>query len=238
MHECNFLPHAPFAMRNTVVYNYDTSLTFYASSYYSTYNGTIFCLNGSDCTMNCSGSNCNHLNMICDATSTCSQPGKQYMPHLHDLPIYYRDKIALILRQLGDDSSKLHKNTLYRIKLLLGIDRLRIGNEFEIVYQNTIDTEYKNGVLLRLSIWRGVVASTVTPMMPEFMRSNTSQQLMNVKLPTKPQTRGLPTSTSGCHDDGKKDRSVSETARGEEIETEKSASGEPSQTSIVRIVYL
>ena len=83
--------YGPFAMRNSIVYNYNISEVFWAHSYYSTYNSTIYCLNGSDCGMVCAGSNCNNFNMICDDTSTCSPPSKRYTPDLPDLPYYYRD---------------------------------------------------------------------------------------------------------------------------------------------------
>ena len=75
-----------------------------------------------------------------------------------------RNKIALILKKLSDASSNFHQNTLYRIKLFVGLSRLKIGNEFDIVYQNTMNKEYNNDVLLRLSIWRGVIEDKNTPL--------------------------------------------------------------------------
>ena len=81
----------PFAMRNSVIDNYNTSLTFRSRSYHSVYNVTIHCLNRSDCIFECDGISCNHISMICDSTSNCTQTGQAYTLNLPNLTFYYRD---------------------------------------------------------------------------------------------------------------------------------------------------
>ena len=123
----------------------------------------------------------------------------------NDINNQIRDKTVSILTRLGDSETNLHKITLYGIKILLGIEELRIGEEFKLEYENTIDQEYNNDILLRLSIWRGVVEDKIAPIIPTFTLSYSSEQLMNIKLPPRPETKGSPKSTVGWGEDNEDD---------------------------------
>ena len=78
----SIISFASFAMRNNVIYNYDTTPQFSAHYYYAAYNVTIYCFNGSECNFGSAGSNCNSVNIICVNSSACTISSKQYTINL------------------------------------------------------------------------------------------------------------------------------------------------------------
>ena len=110
-----------------------------------------------------------------------------------------RDTVTLTLNKLGNNSTKFHQYTLHGIKTLLELKKLQIVmHETQIVSSETIDKEYQNGALEKLSVWRGDIVTNTnkTPIGDVITRAgrvfsngtknNDFDQLMKMKLPEKP----------------------------------------------------
>lgn len=84
-----------FALTNSTFYQIGTNLTVYAVGYFTSYNTTIYCLNGSYCSTKCTGACAptDSINCMSDETSTCYTDNKYHEVQKYgNLPQYYHNR--------------------------------------------------------------------------------------------------------------------------------------------------
>ena len=103
-----------------------------------------------------------------------------------------RDTIESTLNNLRKINSQFYKQTVQGIKQSLGLQKLRIGQEFQILSRKTEDKTYKNRVLLRLSIWRGAVVSKMASINPDLANTASKDEAVAVELAVELAPKPIP----------------------------------------------